>query len=100
LVGGDPVLALRIGRRVRRTENLQLDSWARHLLIMGYAQTSTRDYATAIETMKSIRRLAPEWIKNHRVAHDVVIRLLDATTVRRAKSSGLAEWAACMDVKP
>ncbi len=44
--------------------------------------------------------LPSQWIKNHRVAHDVARRLLDATTVRRHRRSGFAELAAFMDVEP
>ncbi len=100
LVAGDAELALHRGQGIRRAGDLPLDEWTRHLLTMAEAQTSTRDYAGAVETMKSIRRLAPEWIKNHRVAHDVACRLLDATSVPRAKSSGLAELVAFMGVEP
>ncbi len=100
-LAGDGELALHIGSGVQRTENLHLDWWTRHLRNRANAQTSTRDYAGAIETMKSIRRLAPEWIKNDRDAHDVVLRLLDAVpSVRRTRSSGLAELAQFMGVEP
>ncbi len=100
LVRGDAALALRIGERIRQTPNLHIDWWTYHLRTRADAQTATRDYAAAIETMKSIRRLAPEWIKNDRDAHDVVLRLQDATSVRRARSSGLAELAQFMGVEP
>jgi hypothetical protein len=100
LVGGDPVLALRIGEHVRRTQDLHVDMWTKHLQNKASALTSTRNYAGAIETMKSIRRLAPEWIKNDRDAHDVVLLLLDTVSLRRARSSGLAELAQFMGVEP
>ncbi len=100
LIAGDAELALQLGKGVRRHENMRLDAWTFFLVMMAEAQASTRDYAGAIETMKSIRRLAPEWIKNHRRAHDVARRLLDATTVRRHRHSGLAELAAFMEVEP
>jgi hypothetical protein len=74
--------------------------WAWHLLVRAGAQTATREYAPAIQTLKAVRRLAPEWIKNQRVAHDAVLRLLDATTVPRHRQSGLDELAAFMEVKP
>jgi hypothetical protein len=93
-------LALRLGKGIPRAGNLPLDEWTRHLLTMAEAQTLTRDYAGAIERMKTIRGLAPEWIKNHRVAHDVARRLLDATSVPKAKKSGLAELVAFMGVEP
>jgi hypothetical protein len=100
LVTGDAALALRIGDNVRRTPNLHIDWWLSHLRTKADARTATRDYAEAIETMKSIRKLAPEWIKNDRDAHDVVIKLLDKVSSRRAKSSGLVELAAFMGVQP
>lgn len=100
LIGGDAELALHLGGGIQRPGNLHLDVWTGHLLDMAYAQASTRNYATAIETMKAIRTVAPEWLKNHRVAHRVVLELLDATTVRRHKRSGLAELAAFMQVEP
>jgi hypothetical protein len=100
LYGGDARLALHLGKGVRRAENLRLDAWTFFLVIMADAQTSTRDYAGAIETMNSVHRLAPEWVKHHRKAHDVVLRLLDATTVRRHRRTGLDKLAAFMDVRP
>jgi transcriptional regulator with XRE-family HTH domain len=100
LYGGDAPLALHLTKGIPRPGNVRLDAWTYHLACRADAQAATRDYARAIETLKSIRKLAPEWIKNHRVAHDVAIRLLDASTPRRAKSSGLAELAAFMEVKP
>jgi transcriptional regulator with XRE-family HTH domain len=100
LMTGDGELAFHLGKDIRRPENLRLDSWTYHLLMMADAQTSTRDYTGAIDRMKSIRKLAPDWIKNHRRAHDVVLRLLDAADMRIAKSSGLAELAGFMGVKP
>jgi transcriptional regulator with XRE-family HTH domain len=99
-IGGDAELALHLGRNIRRPANLRLDAWTHHLALMAEAQASTRDYAGAIETMKSIRKLAPEWVKNHRVAHGVVLGLLDHADMRRAKSSGLAELARFMNVEP
>jgi transcriptional regulator with XRE-family HTH domain len=98
--GGDANLALRLSHGIRRIENMRLDAWTYYLVMMADAKTSTRDYVGAIETVKSIRRIAPEWLKNHRVAHDVVLRLLDHTDMRRAKSSGLAELARFMNVEP
>jgi transcriptional regulator with XRE-family HTH domain len=100
LIQGDAELALRLGQGIQRANTLPLDEWTRHLLTMAEAQTSTRDYGTAIGTMKRIRTIAPEWIKNHRVAHDVARRLLDATDIRRARSSGLAELVGFMGVEP
>jgi len=100
LIDGDAELALHVGKEVRRSTNIHLDWWSWHLLVMADAYTSTRNYAAAIESMKSIRTLAPEWIKNHRDAHDVARKLLDATHIRRAKSSGLAELAKFMGVEP
>jgi transcriptional regulator with XRE-family HTH domain len=100
LVRGDGLLALRISDEIRQTEDLHLDLWAWHLLIRANAQTSTRDYGGAIKTMKSIRRLASEWIKNDRFAHDVVIELLGKVSSRRGRSSGLAELATFMGVQP
>ncbi len=100
LYGGDANLALHLGRGIKRGENLRLDAWAFFLVMMADAQTSTRDYVGAIETMKSIRLVAPEWVKNHRVAHNVVLRLLDSTTVRRHRQSGLDKLAAFMEVQP
>ena len=64
------------------------------------ARTATHDYAKSIETLKEIRQLAPEWLRNHRIAHDVVIRLLGKVSSRRAKSSGLADLATFMEVTP
>ena len=100
LVGGDADLALRIGRDVRQTENLHLDTWLSHLCRIAVAQTVTHDKVRAIETLKSIRQLAPEWIKNSRDAHDAVIQLLGKASSRRARSSGLAELATFMGVQP
>lgn len=100
LASGDAELALRIGSEVRQTKELHLDTWLRHLCCTADAQTSTRNYAAAIETLNAVRRLAPEWIKNSRAAHDVAIRLLGKVSSRRAKSSGLAELAMFMGVQP
>jgi transcriptional regulator with XRE-family HTH domain len=100
LVAGDAEQALHLGKNIRRVENLRLDAWTWHLMITAEAQVVTRKYTEAVETMKTIRRIAPEWIRNYRVAHDVVLRLLDAADMRIAKSSGLAELAAFMEVKP
>ncbi len=100
LIGGDAETALRLGMGLRHPANLRLDAWTYHLALMADAQASTRDYIGAIETMKSIHKLAPEWVKNHRVAHSVVLRLLDSTTVRRHRQSGLDRLAAFMEVRP
>lgn len=98
LIVGDAGLALRIGEGVQRTDNLLLNWWTHHLRSKAEAQAATRDRRAAIETLKSIRRLAPVWIRNDRKAHDLVLRLLDAVSVRRARSSGLAELAQFMGV--
>lgn len=100
LITGDASLALHLGRTVRRGPGQTLSAWSRHLLVMAEAQTVMREYASAIETIKAIHRIAPEWLKNHRVAHEVVLRLLDATTVPRHKKTGLDKLAAFMGVKP
>jgi hypothetical protein len=63
------------------------------------AQTATRDYAGAVKTLESIRNIAPEWIKNSRGAHDIVIKLLGKISARKAKASGLAELATFMGVQ-
>lgn len=100
MIGGDAPLALHLGKGIRRTENVNLEHWARHLLTMADARTATRDYVGAIDTVKFIRQIAPEWIRNHRAAHSIVLKLLDATTVRRHKQSGLDELARFMEVQP
>jgi hypothetical protein len=100
LISGDADLALRTGRNIRRTENLHLDMWLQHLLRVAEAQAITHDNVGAIEQLRFIRRLAPEYIRNNRRAHDLVLRLQGAVTVSRAKSTGLADLATFMDVQP
>lgn len=100
LITGDATLALHLGRMIRRGQGQTLSAWAKHLLVMAEAQTAVRDYAGAIETMKSIRQIAPQWVKNHRVAHEIVLRLLDATTVPIHKKTGLDKLVTFMSVEP
>jgi hypothetical protein len=54
MIGGDAPLALHLGKGIRRTENVTVSGWARHLLNMADARTVTRDYVGAIDTVKSI----------------------------------------------
>lgn len=97
---GDAPYALRLAHSVRRTENLPLSNWTRHLLAVAEAQTATRDYPNAIRTVQGVRTLTPEWLKQQRLAGKLVRDLLDATSVRRAKQSGLADLASFVGVSP
>lgn len=100
MTAGDAPYALTLAPRVRRTENLPLSNWTRHLLAVAEAQTATRDYQGAIKTVQGVRGLTPEWLKEQRLAGRLVRDLLDATSVRRAKQSGLADLATFVGVQP
>ncbi|ABD09686.1 hypothetical protein Francci3_0299 [Frankia casuarinae] len=100
LIGGDPSLALHLARSVRPSKKMSSGRWSRHLLTVAEAQVSTHNYPGATRTLVSIRKSAPEWLRNQRTAHSLVGTLLDATGVRTAKSSGLSEMADFMDLRP
>ncbi|ABW10970.1 transcriptional regulator, XRE family [Parafrankia sp. EAN1pec] len=97
---GDAPRALQLAGSVHRTENMPLSNWTRHLLAVAEAQTATRDYPNAIRTVQEARTLTPEWLREQRLAGKVVRDLLDATSVRRARKSGLAELASFVGVQP
>ncbi|SNQ48966.1 conserved hypothetical protein [Frankia canadensis] len=100
MTAGDAPQALHLARGIERDENLPLATWTRHLLAVAEARTATREYAGAIRAMQDIRALTPEWLRHQKLAHHVLTDLLDATSVRRAKSSGLAELAGWVGVRP
>jgi hypothetical protein len=100
MTAGDAAEALHLARDVRRSANLPLAAWTRHLLAVAEARTATRDYGGAIEAVRDARQVAPEWLKAQQLAHDILTDLLDATSVRRARTSGLAELAGFVGVKP
>lgn len=97
---GDAELALRIGSTVRRVGGLHLDWWTWHLLVMADARLKLKKYTESIDTIKSIRKLAPEWVDNHRMAHDIVRELLDSVHIPTAKATGLTDLARAMRVDP
>jgi transcriptional regulator with XRE-family HTH domain len=97
---GDAPRALTLARRVRRTENMPLSNWTRHLLAVAEAQTATRDYASAIQTVQDVYTLTPEWLREQRLASRLIRDLLDATSVRRARKTGLADLATFVGIKP
>ncbi len=97
---GDAPHALQLARDVKHNEKMPMSTWTRHLLAEAEAQTATRDYASAIRTVQGVRQLTPEWLKHQQLAHYVLTDLLDATSVRRAKQSGLAELAGFVGVEP
>ncbi|CAO5183427.1 HTH cro/C1-type domain-containing protein [Frankia sp. AiPs1] len=100
MTAGDAPHALHLARGIERDDNLPLPTWTRHLLALAEARTATRDYAGAIWAMQDIRTLTPEWLRHQKLAHHVLRDLLDATSVRRARSSGLAELAGFVGVEP
>ncbi|WP_462166401.1 hypothetical protein [Frankia sp. AiPs1] len=101
MTAGDAAQALRLAQGVARgTENLPLATWTRHVLAVAEARTATRDYPGAIRAVQDIRQLTPEWLKHQKLAHHILTDLLDATSVRRAKQSGLAELARFVGVEP
>ncbi len=100
MTAGDAAGALHLARGIERDENLPLPTWTRHLLAVAEARTATRDYAGAIRAMQDIRGLTPEWLRHQKLAHYVLRDLLDATSVRRARSSGLAGLATFVGVEP
>jgi hypothetical protein len=97
---GDAEYALSLAQGIRRSENLPLSNWSRHLLAVAEAQLATRNYQGAIKTIQGVHGLAPEWLKEQRLAGKLVRDLLDATSVRRAKQSGLADLATFVGVQP
>ncbi len=100
MTAGDAAQALRLAQGIARDENLPLATWTRHVLAVAEARTATRDYPGAIRAVQDIRTLTPEWLKHQKLAHHILTDLLDATSVRRAKQSGLAELAAFVGVEP
>jgi transcriptional regulator with XRE-family HTH domain len=99
LTEGDATLALRLAQDMRRSESEPVQRWSRHLLAVAEAQTATRNYQGAITTLRDIRALTPEWLRHQGLGHRIVWDLLDATSVRRAKSSGLVDIAVYMDLQ-
>lgn len=99
MVSGDAQYALTLARQVKYAERMRLTTWTRHLLTTAEAQKTTRDYAGSIATLRSVQEIAPQWLGNQRAAHYVVRDLLDATSVRRARATGLTELASLMDVR-
>lgn len=100
MTAGDAPYALSLARGIRKSENLPMSNWTRHLLAVAEAQTATRDYGNAIRTIHGVRQLTPEWLREQRLAGKLVRDLLDATSVRKAKQSGLAELAGFVGVNP
>ncbi|WP_250292769.1 helix-turn-helix domain-containing protein [Frankia sp. CiP1_Cm_nod2] len=93
-------LALALARNVPPTTHIPQSTWSRHLLAVAEAQTAVREYNAAIQTVGQLQGTAPEWLRNQRLAHQIVRDLLDAATVRRARKVGLAGLAASMGVRP
>jgi transcriptional regulator with XRE-family HTH domain len=100
MILGDAPRALHLAGDAKRVPGTHFDTWLGHLLFRAQAETETRDYGNAIRTTQAIHQQAPEWLRTQRRAHRVVTRLLDATTVRRQRSSGLRAVADFMDIKP
>jgi transcriptional regulator with XRE-family HTH domain len=68
--------ALTLARRVPMTAEIP-DSWkVRFLLDVAHAQTETYRDAEAVETLRSLRQMAPGWLRRHGLAKAVVRDLL------------------------
>lgn len=101
MTAGDAKAALIIARDVHRASDAaHSDRWVWHLMNVAEAYRRTGDGERAIETVKGFHRLAPQWSANRREAHDLVRELLGSVSVRRARSSGLAEVGRAMGVEP
>lgn len=97
---GDAERALRLAQRVTFAERVRSTTWTRHLLTVAEARTATKDFDGAVKTLGQVRRTSPEWLRNQKLAKNVVSDLLDSASVRRARQSGLADLASFIGVQP
>ncbi|MGH3648628.1 MAG: helix-turn-helix domain-containing protein [Micromonosporaceae bacterium] len=76
VIEGEPEKALAISARIPPTGDETMSHRCRHLLDVASAQTDLRQYAEATETLTSVYRTVPEWIRYQRYARETVSRLI------------------------
>lgn len=92
MVANRPDQVLRLAKRVpqgglRPTSNNR----NRHLLDVANAQTCTRRYGEAVETLARIRGDSPQWLPNQRYAKDILGRIITRRRTLRPEMRELAD---------
>jgi len=100
MIAGDARHALSLAEGIANTGQVQRHTWLRHLLTVAEAQVQVREYDAAVKALTAMRQVDGVWLKNQRAAKPVVLDLLDAVGVRRARSTGLNSVASDLGVKP
>ncbi|WP_344131195.1 hypothetical protein [Luedemannella flava] len=89
VVCGDTGQALALARTVPAGARTTSNNRNRHLLDVAFAQVDTRRYTEATQTLTTVLRAAPLWLRHQRLARDIVASLVALR--RRAISRELTD---------
>lgn len=96
VVTGRPGRALDLAKRIPADAGLPLISRARHMADVAYAQTSLGRDRDATETLLTVEREAPHWMRYQRYPRTIVRELLERE--RRARTPQLRGLASRLNV--
>jgi hypothetical protein len=96
VITGRPSQALKVAQRMPPDADMTLAERARHLADVAFAYTELGKTREAEATLRTIRRLAPQWMLYQSYPRFIVAELWERE--KRARSAGLRELAEWMRV--